>query len=262
MSSNWGGPSGGYPPDGGQGGPGQRPPPPNGPPPWGQGGPGGPAWQPQQPPYGGPPTGPAGYGAGAHLGSGRRDDVPDPTRPIGSSLDPQRPIHAPTPPPPSKTPLIVIGAIVLATLIAVGIGGFNVWRADQQARTEPSPSVNAPTGSPLPANLKRFVTATCESGVFGVTDHEREGSDLYIKVSITCEQGSYDVTDNAIAIFDRDSQDYRNEVPFDRETLGEQTIADGQTVEGWAKFSSVPTGEVTVLLLGYSRTTTAVPIDT
>ncbi|MGD7705480.1 hypothetical protein [Microlunatus sp. Y2014] len=198
----------------------------------------------------------------ADLGSGSRGDGPDPTAPIGSSRDARVPITQPAPPPPSKAPVIVIVGVIVAAVLALTIGGITAYRNDLAERNATASPEAPPTGSPLPANMRPFTTDDCDAGVFEVVQHEREGSTLYIEVKITCEEGRYAVSDDFIAIFDKDAVDYRNVPPLDRETIGQTVVSPGSPVQGWTRFSGVPTGEVTVLLLGYGHTTTAVPIET
>lgn len=192
---------------------------------------------------------------------GQRASGPDPTRPIGSGRDAQVPTAPVGPPPSSKVPVLVITGVIVLALVVLAVGGVAAWRADQ---AQQSPSIPQPTrtGSMLPPNVRPFVTETCDDGLFEVLNHERVGTNLYLEIRITCVDGSYRVMDDAIAVFDKESISYRNQVPSDRETLGNNTIRNGETVQGWASFSGVPSGEVTVLLLGYRRTITAVPLDT
>lgn len=159
--------------------------------------------------------------------------------------------------------MIVIGGVILAAVLALVIGGVATWRADVAEReATPTPQPTR-TGSPLPPNVRPFVTDTCRDGLFEVLDHERTSdNDLFIEVRISCNDGRYRAQDDALALFDKDSQSYLNSPPMDRPTIGNTTVEPGSPVQGWARFHSVPPGEVTVLLLGYGRTTTAVPIDT
>ncbi|HIT76496.1 MAG TPA: hypothetical protein IAA98_13000 [Candidatus Avipropionibacterium avicola] len=221
-----------------------------------------------QPPRGGrqrpdlAASGSSGYRPTSHLGSGQRSGGPDPTRPIGSGRDARVEVEQPGPPPSSKVPLLVITGVIVVALLVLTIGGVAAWRADQAQKTPPPSTQPTQGGSPLPPNVRPFTTETCDSGLFEVLDHERIGNDLFIEVKITCDEGSYRAMDEAIAIFDKNADSYRNDPPYDRETLGAATIRNGETVQGWARFTGVPSGEVTVLLLGYRRTTTAVPLET
>lgn len=222
----------------------------------------------EQPPAGQPPYGQYGQRPDLHrgptdMGSGTHGPGHDPTRPFGSGLDPRTPVTRPGPPPSSKVPMIVIGGVILAAVLALVIGGIATWRADvaeREASPTPAPSR---TGSPLPPNVRPFVTDTCSDGLFEVLQHERSSSgDLYIEVRISCNDGRYRAQDDAIAIFDKFSQSYLNSPPSDRPTIGNTVVDPGNPAQGWARFTGVPPGEVTVLLLGYGHTTTAVPIDT
>ncbi len=157
--------------------------------------------------------------------------------------------------------MLVVTAVIVLALMVLAIGGVAAWRADQAQKT-PSTPQPTPAGTMLPPNVRPFVSETCDDGLFEVLNHERVGSDLYLEIRITCVDGSYRVMDDAIAIFDKESISYRNQVPHDRPALGNNTIRNGETAQGWAVFTDVPSGEVTVLLLGYRRTITAVPLDT
>lgn len=198
----------------------------------------------------------------SNLGSGTRGAGPDPSRPIGTGRDARTPIRKPGPPPSSKVPMFVIGGVILAAILALVIGGVATWRSDVAKREATPTPPPAQTGSPLPPNVRPFVTDTCKDGLFEVLDHERTGDELLIEVRISCEDGRYQAQDDALALFDKNSESYLNAPPLDRPTLGNTTVRPGSPVQGWARFQSVPSGEVTVLLLGYGRTTTAVPIDT
>ena len=116
--------------------------------------------------------------------------------------------------------------------------------------------------SSLPSNVRPFTTETCDDGLFEVLDHERAGSELYIQVRISCAEGRYRADPAAVAIFDQFSEAYRNNPPLDRPALEARSVSAGSPAEGWVRFHDVPSGEVTVLLLGYRRTTTAVPLQT
>ena len=197
------------------------------------------------------------------LGSGTHGPGPDPSRPIGSGREARTPIVKPGPPPSSKVPMLVIGGVILLAVLALVIGGVATWRADVAEREATSTPQPTRTGSPLPPNVRPFVTDTCEDGLFEVLQHERSGTDeLYIEVRISCNEGQYRAQDDAIAIFDKDSQSYLNSPPLDRPTIGNAIVDPDNPVQGWARFNDVPPGEVTVLLLGYGHTTTAVPIET
>lgn len=159
--------------------------------------------------------------------------------------------------------MLVIGGVILVAVLALIIGGVATWRADVAEReSTPTPQATR-TGSPLPPNVRPFVTDTCDDGLFEVLNHERTaGDDLYIEVRITCNEGRYRAQDDALALFDKFSKSYLNSPPLDRPTIGNTVVEAGSPVQGWARFNGVPPGEVTVLLLGYGHTTTAVPIDT
>jgi len=246
----------------------------------GQGNPSGPqfdhgwqaGWQHQNPTSTGPDwSARPGTGArsaqGSHwgpedLGSGGQGAGPDPNDPLGNSGDPRTPLLEPERPKPSKAPFLVIGGVIILALLALTIGAVTTWRADQAKKEATSTPRPEHTGSTLPANVRPFTTDRCSDGLFEVLDHERTGDELYIEVRISCNKGTFELDEDMVAIFDHFSESYRNDPPYDRQALASATVTPGSPTQGWTRFHSVPTGEATVLLLGYGRTTTAVPITT
>lgn len=194
------------------------------------------------------------------LGSGTHGVGHDPNVPFGQ--DPNRPHLVPERPRTSKVPFLVIGGVIVLALLALTIGAVSTWQADQATRNATSTPRPGHTGTTLPPNVRPFTTDRCSDGLFEVLDHERVGEELYIQVRISCNQGRFEVDEDIVAIFDKFSEAYRNDPPYDRQALGAATVRPGSPTEGWTRFHSVPTGEATVLLLGYGRTTTAVPITT
>lgn len=197
--------------------------------------------------------GPDDLGSGAPHGGG-------PTDPLGPQRDPNRPMLQPERPKTSKAPLLVIGGVIVLALLALTIGAVNTWRSDQATKNASATPRPEHTGSTLPPNVRPFTTDRCSDGLFEVLNHQRRGTELFIEVRISCNKGRFEVDEDIVAIFDKFSEAYRNDPPTDRDALGTASARPGSPVQGWTQFHSVPAGEATVLLLGYGRTVTAVPI--